>query len=221
MKRGIWIHPRDFDFESPGQLAERLKDFDKVICGPVDTFDETYLYNFKANSDNKLLYCTPMDKFRTVSDYFDGVMLDFVRFDNFSWWNIFRTNQITKQVKHISNFLKLNGLTTDLSLKALECPAKWGVNYKALSKYVDAVCPMIYTELYGLPQNGFHVYDIAKQWQRTGKCEPILQTYYDPTEAPMKKPTRDKLDYEVDLVKKAGCQGYSQFRYRADWGWQL
>jgi len=37
----------------------------------------------------------------------------------------------------------------------------------------------------------------------------------------MKKPTKWKLNYEINQVKKAGCEGFSQFRYRKDWGWQL
>ena len=242
MKRGIWIHPRDFEYETPKELAEKLSGFDIVYYGPIDELKEIEnLQTFMENFTGDTYLSTPLASFQkiwgdigneigNIKSQLRGIALDIVRFDNWSWWNIFRTKEITKLVEEIvlkyTEYYKVHLIVksgwyqtpTMNYLYAL----KWGVDYKVLATHCDAICPMIYTELYGLPQDGKHVLNASKWLQNwTGKCEPIIQTYYDPTESPMKKPTKWKLNYEINQVKKAGCEGYSQFRYRKDWEWQL
>ncbi len=232
MNTGIWTQVRNFYEETQDEVVDKLDNFDFVVTGWTSKETEPIIGKFVEEcnkSDLDVHFCIICDgnelkEIDRVLDYglnVKGFFLDYIRYENFSPLNIFRTDEITAKVKRIREYLPVN-----YELRAAVKSnwyfnrwfnylfgLMWGVNYKDISEYLTAICPMVYTELYGLPQSGTHVYRATK-W--LDKCEPILQIYYDPTEAPMERPTWDKLQHEITLAKRGGANGVSLFRYIKD-----
>lgn len=159
-----------------------------------------------------------------------GIVLDYVRFKYFNILNIFKTGVVTDQIKMVREFLppryKLHAALKSgwyFSKFFNNLYAKcWGVDYKSISKYLSALCPMMYTGLYQIASES--IYGPIKwlnEWSN-GRCEPILQVYYDTEEKEdMIEPTPERVSDEVKITQDAGSTSHSLFRYSRKWGWCL
>jgi len=242
MKKGIWTQVGDFYIEEPEIVAQKLANslVDFAYTGWTAEETEPLVERFiaackKLNIKTYFCICVgnkTVDQVVYEIQYIlnkvevDGFVLDYIRYDNLLLGNIFGTSQITDKVRQIRLFLP-ERYELHAAVKSQWYSHKflnylfgwlWGVDYKSISKYLTAICPMVYTELYGLPQDGNHVFNATKwmnEWSN-GKCQPILQFYYDLAEAPMQKPTPAKLEHEECCARLAGATAYSIFKYQKD-----
>jgi len=85
----------------------------------------------------------------------------------------------------------------------------YGQDYVTLNNHLDYLMPMLYRHEYGWSSTQLYnhtKYIIDKTSE--DKVVPIIQTYKNTT--PLTKTT---LEEDVNSVLKAGCKGYSLFRY--------